>query len=556
MLIDDHPLLAIQNLHINLPPGADRNTAVEALDLSLNNNEILCLVGESGSGKSMTAKAVLGLLPAPKIYASAGSIMFQGKDLLKLSDSRMRKIRGKNISMIFQEPMTALNPLMTVGKQVSELLVTHVSLTSAERRARILALLESVNLPDPDRMIDSYPHELSGGQRQRAMIAMALILEPKILIADEPTTALDVTTQAQILKLIKELQSAHHTGVLYITHDFGVVAEIADRIAVMQHGRLVEVGDAAAILNTPQHAYTKSLIAAVPKLEPVAAREIGDRGTALSIRNLDKTYHSRKPLFGALGGKNDVHAVNDVTLNLPRGGTLGVVGESGSGKSTLARLITRIVEPDSGEILLDDADLLSFSRKEMRPYRKKVQMVFQDPYGSLNPRYKVGRLIAEGAIVHGLPRPTAEERTREILKLVGLNPASADRYPHEFSGGQRQRIGIARALILDPTVLIADEPVSALDVSVQAQVLRLLTDIRDELELSMIFITHDLRVAAQLCDEVAVMNHGCIVEHGTAEEIFLRPQHQYTKALLASVPGRNWVPPIEPDHPSEVRTLS
>lgn len=543
MPTDNLPLLKVQDLHISLPSGADRSHAVAGLDLSLNSNEILCLVGESGSGKSMTAKAVLGLLPAPKVYTSAGSIVFQGEDLLQFSEPQMRKIRGKNISMIFQEPMTALNPLMTVGKQISELLVAHVNLTRAERRERILALLESVKLPDPERIIDAYPHELSGGQRQRAMIAMALILEPKILIADEPTTALDVTTQAQILKLIKELQSAHHTGVLYITHDFGVVAEIADRIAVMQHGRLVEIGDALSVLNNPQHDYTKSLIAAVPKLRPMIARKMRHSGVALKIKNLSKTYYSRKPLFGTLGGNGDVHAVNDVSLDLHKGGTLGVVGESGSGKSTLARLITRIVEPDHGEILLNDADLLALSRSQMRPYRKKVQMIFQDPYGSLNPRYKVGRLIAEGAVVHGLPKQDAERRTLEILSLVGLGPSAVDRFPHEFSGGQRQRIGIARALILDPTVLIADEPVSALDVSVQAQVLKLLTDIRDKLELSMIFITHDLRVAAQLCDEVAVMNNGRVVEHGAAERVFLQPEHPYTRSLLDSVPGKQWVPP-------------
>ncbi len=536
-------LLDISGLKIALPPGSDREFAVDSLNLQLHHDEILCLVGESGSGKSLTARSILGLLPGPRVRVAAGEIHFMGENLLQVPEPRMRDVRGRDISMIFQEPMTALNPLMTVGAQIDELVATHTELKPAERRERIVALLRAVQLPEPERLAESYPHEISGGQRQRAMIAMALVLEPRIIIADEPTTALDVTTQAQILKLLKELQAEHHTGVLYITHDFGVVAEIADRVAVMQHGRLVEVGAAADVLNRPQHPYTRSLIAAVPKLAPSPGRQDADAPSVLRIAHLNKTYVGRHSLFGGRGRR--VHAVNDVSLQLNRGDTLGVVGESGSGKSTVARLITRIIEADSGEAWLNDTDLLALSRRQMRPYRKRVQMVFQDPFGSLNPRYKVGRLIAEGAIVHGMSSAEAYGRARDLLQLVGLDARSADRYPHEFSGGQRQRIGIARALALDPQVLVADEPVSALDVSVQAQVLKLLTDIRDRLELSMVFITHDLRVAAQLCDTVAVMSQGKVVEFGTAEQIFLRPQHEYTRALLESIPGKNWTPPAD-----------
>ena len=539
---DAEVLLDIRGLQIRLPPGSDREFAVDSVDLQLRHDEILCLVGESGSGKSLTARSILGLLPGPRVRVNAGEIRLLGEDLLKVSESRLRDVRGRDISMIFQEPMTALNPLMTVGAQIDELIAAHMKLKPAQRRARIIELLASVHLPEPQRLIDSYPHEISGGQRQRAMIAMALILEPRIIIADEPTTALDVTTQAQILKLLKELQAKHRTGVLYITHDFGVVAEIADRVAVMQRGRLVEIGPATEVLQRPQHAYTRTLIASVPRLEPGPRRANPDAPDVLRINDLNKTYAGRRSLFG--GGGRRVHAVNGVSLQLNRGDTLGIVGESGSGKSTVARLITRIIEADSGEIWLGDTDLLSLSRRRMRPYRKRVQMVFQDPFGSLNPRYKVGRLIAEGPIVHGMDKAEAYRRTLELLRLVGLEERAADRYPHEFSGGQRQRIGIARALALEPSVLVADEPVSALDVSVQAQVLKLLTDIRDKLSLSMVFITHDLRVAAQLCDAVAVMSQGRIVEYGPVARIFGDPQHEYTRSLLQSVPGKHWTPPV------------
>lgn len=534
-------LLEIQNLRVDLPQGADRAHAVVDFSLSLRRSEILCVVGESGSGKSIMAKAIMGLLPEPHVRASAGRILFDNEDLLQVSPSRKRQIRGNRISMIFQEPMTALNPVMTIGDQIEEVIFTHQDMPRERRIQRMIDLLKDVRLPDPERILSSYPHQLSGGQRQRAMIAMALILEPAILIADEPTTALDVTTQAQILALIRDLEKEHNTGVLFITHDFGVVAEIADRVAVMQHGRLVEFGDAKQILNDPQHPYTRSLIAAVPSLTPKKRKPIKDQPVVLTVQNLNKTFRTGGGLFG--GSAHDVQAVKWVNLAIRRGETLGIVGESGSGKSTVARCIVRLIEADSGEINLGDIELRSISRWQLRPHRKRIQMVFQDPYGSLNPRRKVAELIAEGPIVHGLPKEEALDRANELLELVGLDPRSRDRYPHEFSGGQRQRIGIARALALEPEILIADEPVSALDVSVQAQILQLLSDIRDRMHLSLLFITHDLRVAAQVCDTIAVMLNGEIVESGITNEIFLNPQNSYTKELLNAVPGKTWVVP-------------
>lgn len=441
--------------------------------------------------------------------------------------------------MIFQEPMTALNPVMTIGKQIDEVFRFHVNMSSKERVQRSIKLLEDVHLPDPEKLISAYPHELSGGQRQRAMIAMALALDPKIIIADEPTTALDVTTQAQILKLIKEMQLAYNTGVLFITHDFGVVADIADRVVVMQEGRIVETGTVKQVLNAPKHPYTQGLIAAVPRLKPRAARARSDE-TALEVRGLNKIFGGGRGLFGFGVPSRKVVAVKDVELDLRRGETLGVVGESGSGKSTLARCIIRLLENDGGKIMLEGVDLNRLNRAEMRPWRAKIQMVFQDPFASLNPRIKVGDIIAQGPVTQGVSKDLAVERARELMSIVGLDERAFNRYPHEFSGGQRQRIGIARALALNPEILIADEPVSALDVSIQAQILSLLDKIRDQMNLSMIFITHDLRVAAQVCDRLAVMRYGEIVETGATAEVFAAPQHSYTKELLAAVPGQGW----------------
>jgi peptide/nickel transport system ATP-binding protein len=434
--------------------------------------------------------------------------------------------------------MTALNPLMTVGRQIDELLKIHRTMSHGDRKKRIHDLFASVLLPDPERIYASYPHQLSGGQRQRAVIAMALILEPDVVIADEPTTALDVTTQAQILKLIKDLQAAHRTAFMFITHDFGVVAEIADRVAVMQHGRVVETCTTANVLEHPKNDYTRTLLEAVPRLVPRAKCELTNPENILAVRDLSKTFGARRRFFRR--ARRGIEAVKSVSLALRRGETLGIVGESGSGKSTLARCVVRLIESDAGEIRLGDIDFRALSRAQLRPYRKKIQMVFQDPYGSLNPRLTVGQLVAQGPIVHGESREAAMETVRELLRLVGLEPSVADRYPHEFSGGQRQRIGIARALALRPQILVADEPVSALDVSVQAQVLRLLDNIRDRFNLAMLFITHDLRVAAQVCDRVAVMRYGQIVEEGPIERLFAAPENDYTRELLAAVPGKQW----------------
>jgi peptide/nickel transport system ATP-binding protein len=532
-------LLTISNLDISLPEGSERSLAVENLCVDLAPGETLCIVGESGSGKSLTARALMGLLPAPHVRVSKGSINFCGEDLIQASERRLREIRGSEISMIFQEPMTALNPVMTIGTQIDEIFRYHVAMPAKERRQRAIQLLEDVQLPDPEKIVSAYPHELSGGQRQRAMIAMALSLEPKIIIADEPTTALDVTTQAQILKLISDMQALHKTGVLFITHDFGVVADIADRVAVMQNGRIVETGSVDKVLNRPEHDYTKKLISSVPSLIPRPPRT-RSADVVLAVQNVQKTFGDGKSFFGFGKPNRVVHAVKNVSLELCRGETLGVVGESGSGKSTLARCIIRLLENDSGKIMLDGINLCDLNRKEMRPWRAKIQMIFQDPYASLNPRVKVGQIIAQGPMIQGANKKDAEARTRELLEIVGLDERAFNRYPHEFSGGQRQRIGIARALALDPEILVADEPVSALDVSIQAQILKLLDEIRERMNLSMVFITHDLRVAAQVCDRLAVMRYGEIVETGVTGQIFNAPQHSYTRDLLAAVPGQKW----------------
>jgi peptide/nickel transport system ATP-binding protein len=478
----------------------------------------------------MTASAVLGLLP-PGVAIAGGRIVFEGRDLRQLAPAALHRLRGARIGMIFQDPMTALNPLHRIGDQIAETFRIHTQLRRSEVREKVLALLGKMRIPDPGGAARAYPHELSGGQRQRAMIAMALALEPRLLIADEPTTALDVTTQAQILALIRELQARNQMGVLFITHDFGVVAEIGTRIVVMRHGRIVEQGSAEAVLSRPQHSYTKELIAAVPSLRPPRARNQPPAPEILSVLDLEKTYRR--------GGRTTA-ALKSVTLTLPRGSTLGIVGESGSGKTTLARCIVRLLQPDRGAIEVDGREIVRLTRQEWRAHAAGVQMVFQDPYTSLNPRRRAGDLVAQGLMLHGVSRAAARARARELFALVGLDPAAVDRYPHEFSGGQRQRIGLARALALDPKILVADEPVSALDVSVQAQVLALLARLREQLALSMILITHDLRVAAQICDRVAIMQEGAVVEEGLAAEVLTRPRHPYAQKLIAAVPGRDW----------------
>ncbi|WP_158743610.1 ABC transporter ATP-binding protein [Acidisphaera sp. L21] len=526
-------VLSIQGLSIALPQGADRPFAVQELDLDLQPGEVTCLVGESGSGKSMVARAILGLLP-PRVRIGAGSLRFGDKDLATLDQTGMRALRGAAIGMVFQEPMTALNPLHRVGRQVDEVLRLHTKLGRRDRRVRVLELFAQTHLPDPAQIARAYPHQLSGGQRQRVVIAMALALRPQLLIADEPTTALDVTTQAQILHLLRELQRQQGTAVLFITHDFGVVADIADRVAVLQRGVLVEQGTREAVLRHPQHCYTQALLAAVPVLAPPARAAPSQTPQVLEVQHLQKTYR-RRSLRG-----HATHALDDVSLMLRRGETLGIVGESGSGKSTLARAVTGLVRADSGEVILDGDAMTGLGRRQLRPFRKRIQMIFQDPYASLDPRQRAGDIIAEGPIIHGMDRAGAQARARELLGLVGLDAAAAARYPHEFSGGQRQRIGIARALALEPDILVADEAVSALDVSVQAQVLELLAGIKARLGLSMIFVTHDLRVALQICDRVAVMRSGRVVELATAAEIYASPQDPYTRALFAAVPGAAW----------------
>ncbi|MBR1134357.1 MULTISPECIES: ABC transporter ATP-binding protein [Bradyrhizobium] len=528
------PVVAIKNLRIALPNGAERTHAVDGVSFDLTAGKIVCVVGESGSGKSMCAHALLGLLP-DTVKVDSGEIRFDGRDLLTVDEDGWRDLRGRRIAMVFQEPMTALNPLMRIGDQLMEVFEAHDLLTPRERRAKALALVREVGLPDPERIIRAYPHQLSGGQRQRAMIAMALALEPAVLVADEPTTALDVTTQAQILKLIRNLQASHNMAVMFITHDFGVVADIADQVVVLRHGRVVEEGTAAAVLGSPQHDYTKALLAAVPSFDPPPRQSREAAPRAVEVIGLDKTYLTPTGWFRP---KRETRAAHAVHFAIHQGETLGLVGESGSGKSSVARLVMRLIEADRGTVRIGDVDLTALEGRALRAQRHRIQMIFQDPFASLNPRRKVGRIIADGMVARGTPLDTALKRAQELLAMVGLDAGATGRYPHEFSGGQRQRIGIARALALDPEIIVADEAVSALDVSVQAQVLRLLEDLKARLGLSMLFITHDLRVAAQICDRIAVMQKGEIVELKPTAALFANPEHAYTRELLAAVPRR------------------
>ena len=529
-------VLDVQNLHIALPSQGDRRHAVAAVNFSVGRGEIVCLVGESGSGKSVIAQSVMGLLPK-SLPVTEGRILLEGEDITHAPLSRLRELRATRVSMIFQEPMTALNPVTRCGAQIDEVLRAHTDLSESQRKAKILDIIQEVALPDPQRMFDAFPHQLSGGQRQRIMIAMALVLEPVLLIADEPTTALDVTTQAQILRLISELQKKHGTGVLFITHDFGVVAEIADRVAVLRLGDLVEMGPKEEVLMRPQHDYTKMLIAAVPGIHPKEKARDASAPIVLQVRDLDKIYGAR----GWFSKKqHDVHAAKSVSFTIRKGQTLGIVGESGSGKSTVARCVVRLIDPSAGSIDLEGDDLAKLSGAKLRALRRRVQIVFQDPYRSLNPRRTVGETIMEGPMNFGLSRADAARRARDLMAWVRMDPAVLNRYPHQFSGGQRQRISIARALAMEPELLIADEAVSALDVSVQAQVLELLEEIRQRLNLAMLFITHDLRVAAQVCDDIVVMSKGEVVEYGAALEVFSAPKHAYTQSLFAAAPGRDF----------------
>ncbi|MGD9845171.1 MAG: ABC transporter ATP-binding protein [Variibacter sp.] len=530
------PILAVEGLSVRLPAHADRVNAVENVSFTVGAGEIVCVVGESGSGKSVTAHTVMGLLPKGQLTPTAGRVLLEGEDILRKSPADLRKLRGQRMGMIFQEPMTALNPVVKVGEQIEEVLTIHTALDAAARRQRVLETMASVHLPDVERMIDVYPHQLSGGQRQRIMIAAALVLDPVLLIADEPTTALDVTTQAQILKLIRELMERRNTGVLFITHDFGVVAEIASRVVVMQRGRVVEQGAAQEVLRNPRHEYTRMLVRSVPSLTPPERAPKPAAPVALETRGLSKTYVTG----GFLGARREVRAVANVNIAVERGETVGVVGESGSGKSTVARCIARLIDPSEGAILIEGADVAKLGTGPLRPHRKRVQIVFQDPYRSLNPRRTVGASIVEGPMNFGLSREAAAKRAEDLMRLVELDPAALSRFPHQFSGGQRQRICIARALAMQPDILIADEAVSALDVSVQAQVLELLKSVREKFNLAILFITHDLRVAAQICDRIAVMQKGEVVEEGAAADIFRAPKHPYTRALFDAAPGRDF----------------
>ncbi|MBN9063467.1 MAG: microcin ABC transporter ATP-binding protein [Rhizobiales bacterium 65-9] len=533
------PVLALDDLTVSLPAHGDRARAVENLSFTVGPGEIVCVVGESGSGKSVTAQAVMGLLPKGQLSLTGGSIRLLGDELATKSAAELRALRGSRMAMVFQEPMTALNPVIRIGDQIGEALEIHTSLSGADKRARVLDIMRAVQLPDVEALIDAYPHQLSGGQRQRVMIASAIILDPALLIADEPTTALDVTTQAQILRLIRELQVRRNTGVLFITHDFGVVADIAHRVVVMEKGRVVEIGAKEEVLRRPREAYTRMLIDAVPGLAPPARAAMDQSAVALETRSLSKIY-SVGGGFLSLGKGRVVNAAKDVSLTVRRGETLGVVGESGSGKSTVARCVMRLIEPTGGDILVHGENIAHMSSSQLRAHRKRAQIVFQDPYRSLNPRRTIGEAIIEGPVNFGASREQATTRARELMALVGLSPDSLDRYPHQFSGGQRQRICIARALAMEPDILVADEAVSALDVSVQAQVLELLDDVRKRFDLAVLFITHDLRVAAQVCDRIVVMLKGEIVEQGPTAALFRAPQHDYTKKLFAAAPGRDY----------------
>jgi len=523
-------VLHIDKLSVALPTGADRPMALHNISLQLHAGQTLCVVGESGSGKSVLATTIMGLLDA-ELKVAGGSLKLQGESLLDASQARLRSLRARAMGMVFQEPMTALNPVMRCGEQIDELLRTHTRDSASQRRAAVLHMLAQVRLPEPERMWHSYPHQLSGGQRQRIVIAMAMVMKPALLICDEPTTALDVTTQKDILQLIQTLQQETGSAVLFITHDMGVVADIADQVLVMHRGEAVELGSREQVLHAPQQAYTRDLLAAVPSMTPPPARQIADTPPLLRAVSLGKTYDS------AWGQAVSTRALHDASLSLRAGETVGIVGESGSGKSTLARCVLRLVDPSSGDIFWGDDEIATLPEAGLRPLRHRVQVVFQDPNRSLNPRMTVGESLIEGARNFGMSRAEAIALAEQLLLQVQLPVQAMTRYPRQFSGGQRQRIAIARALACRPQVLVADEAVSALDVSVQAQILQLLRQVQQQYGLGLLFITHDLRVAAQLCDSVIVMHQGEIVERGDTAMLYAQPQHAYTQALMASAPG-------------------
>ena len=533
------PVLSIQGLSVALPAGADRAHAIQEVSLEIEAGRTLCVVGESGSGKSVMATAVMGLLDKA-LKPVAGRILLNGESLLDASTARLRELRGQTLGMVFQEPMTALNPVMTCGDQVDELLTTHTRWSTEQRRAEILRVFERVRLPEPERMLRSYPHQLSGGQRQRIVIAMAVILKPALLICDEPTTALDVTTQKEILRLIADLQREQGSAVLFITHDMGVVAEIADQVLVMNQGQVVESAARDDVLCRPRAEYTRQLLSAVPAMTPPAPRPVAQGVVQLAGHDVGKTYLTRD----WLGRARPTVALEHAELALRAGETVGIVGESGSGKSTFARCLIRLIDPTSGRIRWGDAEVADLAESQLRSLRSRVQVVFQDPNRSLNPRRTVGQSLIEGAMNFGQPRHEAEALAADLMRQVRLPVEALRRYPSQFSGGQRQRLAIARALACKPQVLVADEAVSALDVSVQAQILKLLREVQDRLGLGLLFITHDLRVAAQLCDRVIVMHQGRIVEQGLTAQVYAQPTHDYTRRLLDAAPAA--LPDMEP----------
>jgi microcin C transport system ATP-binding protein len=526
----DAALLEVKNLSVSFGTGDDAVRAVRNVSFEIKRGETLAVVGESGSGKSVTALSILQLLPYPMANHPNGSIRFQGRELVGAPPRDLLDVRGNRISMIFQEPMTSLNPLHTIERQVNEVLILHKGLTRSAARKRTLELLEQVGIPEAVNRLDAFPHQLSGGQRQRVMIAMALANEPDLLIADEPTTALDVTIQAQILKLLKTLQARYGMALLFITHDLGIVAKMADRVCVMTQGRIVEQGPVAEVFDNPQHSYTQHLLSAEPKGRPVEA----DPAAAEILKLDDVKVHfpvKRGVLRRTVGY---IKAVDGVSLTLREGHTIGLVGESGSGKTTLGLALLRL-EGSKGGIQFDKQDLQALSQREIRPLRRQMQIVFQDPYSSLSPRMSVGEIVGEGLQVHRIGSDADRSRMiDQALTEVGLDPAARERYPHEFSGGQRQRIAIARALVLKPRLIVLDEPTSALDMSVQAQIVDLLRDLQTRHKLAYLFISHDLKVVRALADEVLVLRHGKVVERGSAQQIFERPQTPYTQALIAA----------------------
>lgn len=524
-------LLQVSHLSVcfqshNQPP----TEAVQDASFSLNQGETLALVGESGSGKSVSALSILGLLPYPMASHPTGSILFQGQELLNAPESFLRKIRGHEISVIFQEPMTALNPLHTIEKQIAEPLLIHKGMTRLQAKERVIELLHLVGFGEGANRLQAYPHQLSGGQRQRVMIAMALACEPKLLIADEPTTALDVTIQASILELIHRLQIQFQMGLLLISHDLGMVAKMAQTIAVMRKGVIVEQGVTEKVLKHPQHAYTRHLIEAEPKGHPAPLSSSAP--CVLKTKDIHVTFKGQKKSWMSAGSA-DVKAVDGISFSLVAGETIGIVGESGSGKSTLAYAVLRLVE-SQGQISFCGAELQKLSRKALRPLRPQMQIIFQDPYSSLNPRLSVGQIVAEGLELHQkhLGKKAIDEQVQAILQEVGLPPDACYRYPHEFSGGQRQRIAIARALILKPRLLILDEPTSALDRSIQAEMIDLLRSLQKRYQLAYLFISHDLKVVRAMSHRIIVMKDGCIVEEGPTEQLFTKPQEAYTKSLI------------------------